>query len=190
MAFQKALTADAFDEEGALVYRAQQADVAAWDEIFERNYDHIYSFVFCRTGDRTAAEDIAAEVFLEAWKGIRRFNYRGKPLLAWLYRIAHNQVADYLRKRTRARAQPLPDDSRLVGAGEDEAERIALWQSVATAMKRLTLEQQQVLVTRFIQGMSLNETGALLGKSENAVKALEFRALRSVRRNLEGCGER
>lgn len=187
MAFQKTLTADAFDEEGSLVYRAQQADVAAWDEIFERNYDHVYSFVFCRTGDRTAAEDVTAEVFLEAWKGIRRFNYRGTPLLAWLYRIAHNQVADHLRNRGRAKTQPLPDESRPLAANEDEAERIATWQSVAAAMKRLTLEQQQVLVIRFIQGMSLSETGALLGKNENAIKALEFRALRSVRRNLEGC---
>ena len=187
MAFREALqVADARDEEELLVYRAQQADTAAWDEIFQRNYDHIYSFVFCRTGDRTTAEDITAEVFLEAWRGIRRFKYRGTPLLAWLYRIAHNSVADHLRKRGRSRTQPLPEDSLQVAGSEDEAEKVALWQSVATAMKRLTLEQQQVLVIRFIQGMSLSETGALLGRNENAIKALEFRALKSVRRILNG----
>ncbi len=186
MAFREALRTETLDEEELLVHRAQQADTAAWDEIFQRNYDHIYSFAFCRTGDRTAAEDIAAEVFLEAWRGIRRFKYRGTPILAWLYRIAHNHVADHLRRSGRNRTQRLPEDARQFAATADEAEKVALWQSVATAMKRLTLEQQQVLVIRFIQGMSLSETGALLGKTENAIKALEFRALRSVRRILDG----
>jgi len=187
MAFREALqVADARDEDELLVYRAQQADTAAWDEIFQRNYDHIYSFVFCRTGDRSAAEDITADVFLEAWKGIRWFKYRGTPLISWLYRIAHNLVADHLRRRSRSRTQPLPEDHRQVPGAEDEVEKVALWQSVAAAMKRLTLEQQQVLVIRFIQGMSLSETGALLGKNENAIKALEFRALKSVRRILDG----
>jgi len=187
MAFREALqVADARDEEELLVYRAQQADTAAWDEIFQRNYDHIYSFVFCRTGDRSAAEDLTADVFLEAWRGVRRFKYRGTPLVSWLYRIARNLVADHLRRRGRSRTQPLPEDPRQVSGEGDEAEQVALWQSVSAAMKKLTLEQQQVLVIRFIQGMSLSETGALLGKNENAIKALEFRALKSVRRILNG----
>lgn len=186
MAIREVLHDEVTDEEGALIYRAQLADAAAWDEIFNRYYDHVFTFALCKAGDRGAAEDITAEVFLEAWKGIGRYRYRGTPLVSWLYRITHNLCADYHRKRSRSRTAPLADDSAQAAAPLDEAEQVALWQSVAAAMKRLTLDQQFVLVGRFIQGLSIAETAALLGKNENAVKALEFRALRSVRRILAG----
>jgi RNA polymerase sigma-70 factor (ECF subfamily) len=186
MAFRETLRDETLDEEGALVYRAQQADAAAWDEIFHRYYDHVFTFALCKAGDRSAAEDITAEVFLEAWRGIGRFRYRGTPLLSWLYKIAHNLSADFHRKRSRSKTQPLADDSAQVATSLDEAEQVVLWQSVAAAMKRLTFDQQQVIVARFVEGLSLAETAALLGKNENAIKALEFRALKSVRRILAG----
>jgi len=172
------------DEEAQLIARAQESDRAAWDEIFQRHYQRVYVFVFCRIGDAMAAEDVTADVFVEAWKGIRRFSYRGVPLISWLYRIAHNLIADFLRHRSRAKTQPLDDHGTLAPQTADESESVALWQSVAAAFRKLTLEQQQVLASRFIEGLSLAETAALLGKNENAVKALEFRALRSVRRVL------
>jgi RNA polymerase sigma-70 factor (ECF subfamily) len=186
MAFQEALSNEVLDEEAALVYRAQQADSAAWDEIFDRYYDHIFTFALCKVGERTAAEDIAAEVFVEAWRGIQRFTYRGTPLISWLYKITHNLAADYHKKNSRVRAHHLSEERAVASSQLDEAEQVVLWQSVATAMKRLTLDQQQVLVGRFIEGLTLAETAALLGKNENSVKALEFRALRSVRRILAG----
>lgn len=175
------------DEEAHLVARARESDRAAWDEIFERHYRRVFVFVYCRVGDAAAAEDLAAEVFLEAWKGIRRFDYRGVPLISWLYRIAHNLLADFLSRRNRARVQRLDDRSPQAHT-PDETERVALWQSIAAAFRRLTREQQQVLVSRFMEGLSIAETAALMGKNENAVKALEFRALRSVRRILGGEG--
>jgi RNA polymerase sigma-70 factor (ECF subfamily) len=184
MAFREAVQTGAEDEEALLIYRAQQADPAAWDEIFERYYDPVFSFVFCRTAERTSAEDVTAEVFVEAWKGIRRFRYRGTPLLPWLYRIAHNLLADYHRSRRRSPTQPLAEETHRHNGASDEAEHVVLWQSISEAMKRLTPDQQQVLVCRFVQGLSLAETGEALGKRENAIKALEFRALRAVRRIL------
>jgi len=170
------------DEEAQLVARAQESERAAWDEIFQRHYQRVYVFVFCRIGDAMAAEDVTADVFVEAWKGIRRYSYRGVPLISWLYRIAHNLIADFLRRRNRAKTQRLEDDGARVPHTGDEAERVALWQSVSAAFRRLTLEQQQVLVSRFIEGLTLAETAALMGKRENAIKALEFRALKAVRR--------
>jgi RNA polymerase sigma-70 factor (ECF subfamily) len=160
------------------------AERAAWDEIFQRNYHRVYVFVFTRVGDQQAAEDITADVFVEAWKGIHRFTYRGVPLASWLFQIAHNLMADFLRKRSRLRTEPLMDDSAELRDPRDEAQQIANWQSVASAMQKLTLEQQQVLVSRFVEGHSLAETAAFMGKRENAIKALEFRALKSVRRIL------
>ena len=185
MGFSKALELPSEqDEEAQLIARAQESDRAAWDEIFQRHYHRVYVFVFCRVGDATAAEDLTADVFVEAWKGIDRFSYRGVPLIAWLYRIAHNLLADFLEKRRKSRTQPLEEGPREVADPRDEAESVALWDMVSNAFKKLTREQQMVLVSRFLEGLSVAETAALLGKNENAVKALEFRALKSVRRIL------
>jgi RNA polymerase sigma-70 factor (ECF subfamily) len=172
------------DEEAQLIARAQASDRAAWDEIFQRHYQRIYVFVFCRIGDAMAAEDVTADVFVEAWRGIQRYSYRGLPLISWLYRIAHNLVADFLRGRSRAKTQRLEADDSRAPQTADEAENVAVWQSVSEAFRKLTLEQQQVLVSRFIEGLSLAETAEQMGKNENAVKALEFRALKSVRKVL------
>jgi len=176
--------AGAQDEEALLIARAQQSDRAAWDEIFQRHYQRVYVFVFCRIGDAAAAEDVTADVFVEAWRGISRFSYRGVPLISWLFRIAHNLLADFLQKRSRSKTQPFGERTPEVAAPGDEAENVAVWQSVAQAFKKLTLEQQQVLITRFIEGLSLAETAAMMGKNENAIKQLEFRALKSVRKIL------
>lgn len=185
MAVPEALAVtSAQDEEALLIARAQKSDRAAWDEIFQRHYQRVYIFVFCRIGDAAASEDLTADVFVDAWRGIRRFSYRGVPLISWLYKIAHNLLADFLRKRNRTKTQPLGDDGAQMADPRDEAESVAVWQSVAAAFKKLTLDQQQVLITRFIEGLSLAETAAVMGKNENAIKALEFRALKSVRRIL------
>ena len=185
MGFSKALELPSEqDEEAQLIARARASERAAWDEIFQRHYHRVYVFVFCRVGDATAAEDLTADVFVEAWKGIDRFSYRGVPLIAWLYRIARNLLADFLEKRRKSRTQPLEEGPREVADPRDEAESVALWDMVSNAFKKLTREQQMVLVSRFLEGLSVAETAALLGKNENAVKALEFRALKSVRRIL------
>jgi RNA polymerase sigma-70 factor (ECF subfamily) len=173
-----------YDAEAQLIARAQESDRAAWDEIFQRHYQRVYVFVFCRIGDAMAAEDVTADVFVEAWKGIRRDSYRGVPLISWLFRIAHNLVADFLSRQKRAKTQRLQDGDAPNAHTGDATENVAMWQSISTAFRKLTLEQQQVLISRFIEGLSLAETAELMGKKENAVKALEFRALKSVRRVL------
>jgi RNA polymerase sigma-70 factor (ECF subfamily) len=185
MEVQEAVTlSGTLDPEAELIERAKGSDRAAWDEIFDRHYQQVYVYVLCRVGDRMAAEDVAADVFVEAWRGIRRFNYRGVPLVAWLYRIAHNLTADFLAKR--GKTQTLNEGWSGVPHSEDASEQVAQWQSVAVAFRKLTGDQQAVLVSRFVEGMTLAETAQVLGKNENAVKALEFRALKSVRKILAG----
>jgi RNA polymerase sigma-70 factor (ECF subfamily) len=189
-AMQDALTIPrARDVEAELIERAKASDRAAWDEIFGRHYQQVFVFVFCRVGDRMATEDLVADVFVEAWRGVRRFEYRGVPLIAWLYRIAHNLTADFLKKRNRVQMQTLEDGWSGIPHSEDQAEQVATWQTVAAAFRKLTNEQQVVLVCRFLEGLTLAETAGVLGKKENAVKALEFRALRSVRKILGDQGE-
>lgn len=186
---QDALTlAGARDPEAELVERAKASDRAAWDEIFDRHYQQVFVFVVCRVGDRAAAEDVTADVFVEAWRGISRFDYRGIPLISWLYRIAHNLTADFLKKRGRFPTQTLEDGWSGIPHTKDQAEQVADLQSLSAAFRKLTAEQQMVLVSRFVEGLTLAETAALMGKNENAVKALEFRALKSVRKILNSHG--
>jgi RNA polymerase sigma-70 factor (ECF subfamily) len=187
IAVQDALTFPGVrDAEAELVQRAKASERAAWDEIFDRHYQRVFVFVFCRVGDRMAAEDVTADVFVEAWRGIRRFKYRGVPMSAWLFRIARNLTVDFLKKRSRVQTQTLEDGWSGVPHSEDQADQVVAWQMVAAAFRKLTADQQAVLVSRFVEGMTLSETAAVLGKKENAVKALEFRALKSVRRILGG----
>ena len=182
---QGALTlSGAPDAEAELIERAKASERAAWDEIFDLHYQPVFVFVFCRVGDRMAAEDLTADVFVEAWKGIRRFDYHGIPLLAWLYRIARNLTVDYLKRRCRTQVQTLEEAWSNIPHSEDHSEQVALWQTVAGAFRKLTGDQQMVLVNRFVEGLTLAETAALLGKKENAIKGLEFRALRSIRKIL------
>ena len=89
------------DAEALLVQRAKARDPSAWAEIYDTHYKKLYSYCYARTSDANAAADLAASVFLEALSGIGRYEYRGRPLLAWLYRIAHNVVSDHRRKGER-----------------------------------------------------------------------------------------
>lgn len=169
-----------------LIDAARAADPAVWGELYQRYFPKMYTYAYCRIGDSAAAEDIAAQVFLEAWKGIKSFQYRGVPISAWLYRIAHDLTADLLRRRSRIKFQPLGDDGRepqLAAGGHEDS--VVIRQEVVAALRRLTSEQQQVVVMRFVEGFSLAAVAASTGKSEEAVKGLQHRALKSLRRGLE-----
>ena len=88
-------------DEESLVRRAQQRDPAALTQLYEENFDRIYRYIVLKIGDRTEAEDMTQQVFLNALKSISSFKWKGMPFSAWLYRIAHNQIVDYLRKKSR-----------------------------------------------------------------------------------------
>lgn len=150
----------------------------------------MYRYLYVHIGDRDAAEDLAAEVFEQACKGIHRFRYRGVPISSWLYRVAHNLMIDWRRKRGRTPEVPVIGEI----AGADPTADIAIRDELARALNGLTREQRQVLVLRHIEGHSAASAGEIMGKKENAVRALEFRALASLRRGMsrekkEGEGE-
>src|SRR3990172_11271150 len=111
----------------------------------------MYSYLYVHLGDRTAAEDLASDVFEQAWRGIHRFQYRGVPLSSWLYRIAHNVMVDHLKRRRRAPAS-LDSDGVPALAGPDAADRVDIRDMIRRAMSRLTREQQQVVVLRHPEG--------------------------------------
>jgi RNA polymerase sigma-70 factor, ECF subfamily len=170
-------------EDDRLLVEAAQADSARFVDIYERYVDRIYAFVSRRTESRAAAEDITSHVFEQALSTIGRFEWRGLPVAAWLFRIASNALADHWRERARHTQYEPPDapDSR---EQEDIERRLALYQQV----ERLPDVQQQVIRMRFIDEKKISEVAAALGRTEGAVKQLQLRALQSLRKSMGGNG--
>ncbi len=151
--------------------------------IYTAHYAPIFRYCAYRTADATTAEDLAAEVFLEAVRGIGRYQSRGTPFRAWLYRIAHNLTADEHRRRAREGAAALAGDA---AGPPDFAAAVAQRRDIQVALAKLTTDQQQVIILRFLEGLSLNETAAVLGRPAGAIKSLQHRAVGRLRTLLEG----
>lgn len=171
--------------EDALVARARRGDAEAFGGLYELHLDRIYRYVYYRVGSANEAEDLTELVFLKAWEAIRRYESRGLPFSAWLYRMAHNAVVDHYRA-----ARPttpidetfdLEDESQnLVGTLEASVDREELRQ----AIRRLNSDQQQVILLRFVEELSHAEVARIVGKSEGAVRVIQHRALGVMSRFL------
>jgi RNA polymerase sigma-70 factor (ECF subfamily) len=174
-------------DDNALVDLARAGDKDAFGELYERYVDRIYSYVYYRTGNHHDAEDLTARVFSRAMAHIETYTDRGVPFQAWLYRIAHNLVANWHRDRGRRKIIPLDE---FVAASlkseapdrqtEDKEEREAL----LAAIRRLPEERQQLLLLKFVEGLSNAEIGAIMGRTEGAVKSLYHRTLLALRDEL------
>jgi RNA polymerase sigma-70 factor (ECF subfamily) len=170
------------DSEGTRVQRAQAGDASVWDEWYDEYYRPLFRYAYIRLRSRSEAEDAVAQVFAEAFRGIGRYRHTGKPLLAWLYRIAHNVIFD--RLKAEARRPDNPSGGELVlGAGPEA--RIACL-DLLKAIDSLTPEQRDVIIMRYFMDMSSLEVGAALGKTQPAVFSLQSRALVTLRNKLGG----
>ena len=173
-------------DEAVLLERAQGNDQAAIGELYDRYSAKIYSYILYRVGDAALAEDLTTSVFvkvLDAIKGQRTWQL---SFSGWLYRIAHNAVIDHYRRAKKRETLPL--DERLVATGEDpvsQAEKSIEFEAVSQAMQGLTEEQQTVIQLKFFEGLSNLEVARVLGKTEGAIKSLQFRALGALRRSIE-----
>jgi len=172
-------------DEEELVRRAKQGDEAAFAQLYEAYFDKIYRYIAIRIGDKMEAEDITQQVFLKAIKAISSFRWKGVPFSAWLFRIAHNQVVDYLRKIKKRVSVPLKES--LVASGDDPPEifdRKLDVERLSAATKRLTLAQQEVISLRFAAEMPVTQVAGVMGRSEGAVKALQHSAIVALRKVL------
>ncbi len=177
-------------EEHELIRRAQGYEPEAFGEIYERYYAGVYKYIFYRVGDRGLAEDLTMEVFVKAMEAIDGFTFRGVPFSAWLYRIASNLVIDYFRRQPTQPALSL--EEKLVASSEHASQQLEsefTHQALRRALGELTEDQQQVIVFKFVDGLSNHEVAQLLGKTEGAVKSLQHRALASLGRVLGEHGE-
>ncbi|MBI5288738.1 MAG: sigma-70 family RNA polymerase sigma factor [Chloroflexi bacterium] len=167
----------------ALIERARRMDEDAWRLIVDLHYERLCMFLQNRTGNSHVAEDLASQVFTEAVARIGSYQWRGLPFAAWLFRIARNLSADHHRKW--AGREGALVDSAVEHEELQRLEREADRAQVRQALASLTDEQRQVLDLRFVADLSVAETAAMIDKTEGATKAIQHRALASMRRLLE-----
>jgi RNA polymerase sigma-70 factor (ECF subfamily) len=173
----------------ALVERAQAGDAEAFGELYDRYVDLVYRYIYYRVGTPQLAEDLTSETFLRALRRISSFTWQGRDVGAWFVTIARNLIADHY-KSGRYRLEMTTDDivetgSKLVEDGPESAVLESMQNKVLLeAVKQLNAEQQECIVLRFLQGLSVAETAQAMGKNDGAIKALQYRAIRSLGRLL------
>ena len=168
--------------EDSLVLSAEQGDRDAFARLYEANVDRVYRYLLSRLGEPADAEDVTTEVFMQAMKALQSYKSMGTPLIAWLFRIAHNQAVNYMKKRARRRETPLLETSASYDGPEEEALDHVRFEEVVQAMGNLTELQRQVLNLRFAADLSIAEVAGVMSRKEGAVKFLQYSALRALRR--------
>lgn len=158
---------------------AAQKDPSRFAELYEENFERVYAFVVRRVRDRQDAQDLTSDVFQQALANLSRFEWRGVPFAAWLYRIAANAVADHFKKSSREVTGISADEMAGDGIADIE-QRASLFRSV----DRLPGDQRRVIVMRFAEGKSIREIAEELGRSEGAIKQLQWRGLQSLRAQM------
>jgi RNA polymerase sigma-70 factor (ECF subfamily) len=166
-----------------LLIEAAQEDPARFAELYENNFERVYAYVARRVGDRAETEDVTSEVFHHALANLRRFEWRGIPFAAWLFRIAANLISDRWQRSGREVADGSEIEVAVSPADIEACERRA---TIFRLVELLPVEQKRVLVLRFVEEKSLKEVAREIGKTEGAVKQLQFRGLTTLRARMEG----
>jgi|SRR6266566_182863 len=164
-------------EQERLLIEAAQRDPRRFAELYEANFERVYAFVIRRVQDRHEAEDLTSEVFQDALANLSRFEWRGVPFAVWLFRIAANAIADRWRRLSKHSPVPISDDDFDQPSWQDIERRAALFQLV----NRLPGDQRSVILKRFVEEKSIRTIAEEFGRSEGAIKQLQFRALENLR---------
>jgi RNA polymerase sigma-70 factor, ECF subfamily len=173
-----------------LLIEAAQKDPARFAELYELNFERVYAYAIRRVENRAEAEDVTSEVFHQALANLKRFEWRGIPFAAWLFRIAANLISD----RWQRSGREVADDSGALESAQSESGKISSAE-IEEVEQRATLyrlvstlpdEQRRVVVLRFVEQKSIKEVAREVRKTEGAVKQLQFRALSNLRARMEG----
>jgi RNA polymerase sigma-70 factor (ECF subfamily) len=176
------------DELERLLVERAQTDPMAFAALYRTYVDRMYNYIYQRTGNRADAEDLTARTFLKAFTNLDRYEFQGVPFSAWLYRIAHNAVANWYRDRHRhemvsldvlVTADPVARDPEGVAQAQEQ-EKILL-----EAIRRLPAERQQLLILKFSEGLSNAQIGQIMGRTEGAIKSLYHRTLLMLKEELD-----
>jgi RNA polymerase sigma-70 factor (ECF subfamily) len=169
-----------------LLVEAAQKDPARFAELYENNFERVYAYVVRRVGDRTETEDVTSEVFHHALASLGRFEWRGTPFAAWLYRIAANLISDRWQRSKREQLVDEPEQIEGAQARNVEFEEVERKATLFRLVETLPEEQRRVVVLRFVEQKSIKDVAREIRKTEGAVKQLQFRALTSLRERMEG----
>jgi RNA polymerase sigma-70 factor, ECF subfamily len=177
----KAAVTDAAER---LAIEAAQKDPSRFADLYEQNFERVYAFIARRVRDRDVTQDLTSEVFHQAFANLSRFEWRGVPFAAWLFRIASNAIVDFAKRASKERDVPFSLDA-LSDAGANQIDdrieqRALLFQLVG----RLPDDQRRVIGMRFAEEKSIREIAQELRRSEGAIKQLQFRALQNLRAQL------
>ena len=164
--------------------RAAQGDQEAFGVLYERYVNRIYNYIYYRTGNPHEAEDLTARVFYRAMRHIKNYQDQGVPFSAWLYRIAHNLVANWHRDNSRRQEIPLEDGYSLLNEG-DHPETLLLnseeHEALLRVIRKLPPDRQQLLILKYMDHLSNAEIGQIMGRTEGAIKSLYHRTLLALR---------
>jgi RNA polymerase sigma-70 factor (ECF subfamily) len=177
---------DAIDE--ATLVESAKSDPQAFGLLYERYIDKIYNYVYYRTGNHHDAEDLTAKVFYQALNHIPRYVQRGAPFSSWLYRIAHNLVANWHRDRSRRQVVSLDRLAAVTRQQEngpfEHAAQNEQRDELLAAIRRLPGDRQQLLILKFVERLPNAEIGQIMGRSEGAIKSLYHRTLVALRQEM------
>jgi RNA polymerase sigma-70 factor (ECF subfamily) len=173
-------------DEKNLVHKARQGDKEAFTELYESHFDKIYRYMVMKIGNKAEAEDMTQQVFIRAYESIGSYQWQGIPFSAWLFRIAHNQIVDFIRKASKKPTVPLDESLPIVGDSNPQMEvEVKLnMEQVTMAARQLTKAQREVISLRFAGGLSISEVASAMHKSEGAIKALQHSAILALRKAL------
>jgi len=178
--------ADDLGKNDRLLVEAAQRDPARFADLYEINFERVYAYVVRRVRDRAETEDLTAEVFHHALANLKRFEWRGIPFAAWLFRIAANLISDRWQRRSREQIADEPEQIEVVPASNAELEDVERKATLFGLVGTLPPEQRRVVVLRFVEEKSIKEVAREIRKTEGAVKQLQFRALTALRARMEG----
>lgn len=178
-----------------IVKLAVSGDAQAFSDLYEQNVTRIYNYIYYRIGSEADAEDLTARVFHRAFGHIEKYQEKGVPFMAWLYRIAHNLTANWYRDTRRRKEVSLEDHSDLPHHSElpeREMEKTQEKELLMNAIRRLPPERQQLILLKFLEDLPNGEIAMIMGKTEGAIKSLYHRSLIALREQvtqISGTGE-
>lgn len=176
-----------FEQEIAQIKLAQQQP-AAFRPLYEAHYKKIYLFIYRRVDDKDTTADLCSQVFLKALTNLKKYKIRKIPFVAWLYRIAHNEVLQYYRRSKKERKVVVDEkiiDELETDPGEDTEERQKILQRLMDTLNTLNLEDLQLVEMRFFEQKAFKEIGYILDISENHAKVKTYRVLDKLRKKLK-----
>ena len=173
-----------YENEEQLVEKAKNGNQHAFTQLYDQHFDKIFRYIYVRLKNQAESEDLTQEVFIKAINAIGSYKYEGAPFASWLFRIAHNQVIDFVRKRDKQKTAPL-DEALNYAGNEDPVASTEYRLDVAElieAIGQLPPAQREVVSLRFIADLPIAEVAKILGKSQGTIKALQFNATASLRK--------